>query len=1059
MFKCLDGFCSPKRLKTPLEVATTRFFLAQLLKNLLMDVYFTKCWQCPKRHTKHDTMTHDTMTKQPLPFYAPPGLLLALLLLSSFCAAQVRVSGRVTDKADASGLIGATVREKGGDNGAVADLEGHYSFEVKSADAVLVFSYVGYEVVEVPLAGRSEVNVSLGESAAVLDLVVVVGYGTQKKSDLTGAVGSVKTKDLERVATGSIDQALQGKIAGVYVTPASGDPGAGAIIRIRGTGTLNNANPIYVIDGMITYDASFVNPQDVASVEVLKDASACAIYGSRGANGVILITTKSGRQRKAAVLSLSSYYGVQAPTKTIPLMNAAQFAQAYNELTNTPYYANPAALGAGTDWQEEIFRQAPIANVQLGVNGGGERYFYNLSGNYFKQSGILQKSEFQRVTVRFNNEFKVNDWFTIGNNLAFSNRQSENPTGSVLSSAYRMPPVFAARDSTGDFTDPTTPFGLAIANPAADLFYKSNNRNKSNRFFGTVFGEVQFLKHFKFKSNFGFDLTYGEGKTFMPKFEVSPSQLNKEDRLGISYNVNRDWLWEQTLTYDHSWDRHALTVLAGYTAESRRFQFFGAGRSSFPGVSDDILYLNVGNDTTQTNYGGAGERTMVSYLFRTNYSFLRRYLITASLRIDQSSQFAAALRRGVFPSASIGWNLAEESFFKRLNLFDRLKVRCSYGILGNQESNSTYPSFGQVVTGLYSVFGSGENLNQGATLISLGNPNLRWETARQTDVGLEFGFLNGRLTGEVDWYQRFTYDIIAAVPIPAYIGSQNPPTVNTGKVRNTGWDITLNWRQGGRFAWNLGAILAPVKNELVALNAQKPEQLSAFLQGEPATRSASGLPLGAFYGYQSDGVFQTAEEALAAPRLGNETAGDLRYKDLNNDGKITGDDRTYLGSPIPTLTYGFSAGFDFAGFDFAADLLGVRGNKVYNAKKTFRFSVYNWEQSVFDGRWTPENPTADKPRITNGGHNYRVSDYYLEDGAFVRLRSVVLGYSLPSQWLKNAKIAKCRFYASGTNLWTRQKYSGYSPEFPNGATPYEVGIDFLNYPVTKSWQAGIEVTF
>jgi len=998
--------------------------------------------------------------KKSLYFHLSTAIVFAVLLLPGLSTAQVRISGRVADKLDASGLVGVTITEKGNSNGTTTNYEGKYGLQLRDAvSAVLVFSYVGYDPVEVPVNGQTEVNVFMSESASLLNQVVVVGYGTQKKSDLTGAVGTVKAKEIERIATGSIEQALQGKIAGVYVTPASGNPGAGAVIRIRGTGTLNNANPIYVIDGMITYDASFVNPQDVASVEVLKDASACAIYGARGANGVILITTKNGRQRKSAAIALSSYYGIQQPTKSLALMNAAQFAQAYNELTNTRYYADPAALGTGTDWQKEIFRSAPIANIQLGVNGGGERYSYNLSGNYFNQAGILGNAEFRRITLRFNNDFNVNNWLTIGNNLAFSNRKSQNAPGEAIGSAYRMPPVFAPRDSTGKFTDPTTPFGLAIANPAADLFYKSNNTGTGNRFFGTLFAEIKLSKHFTFKSNFGFDLQYGEGKTFIPKFQVSPSQLNKEDRLGISYNTNKDWLWEQTLSYNRSWEKHALTVLAGYTAEERKFGFFGAGRSNFPGVSDDILYLNVGNDTTQTNYGGAGERAMVSYLFRTNYSFSGRYLLTASLRVDNSSQFATDLRQGLFPSVGIGWNIGEENFIKSFNLFDRLKMRCSYGIIGNQESNSNYPSFGQVSTGLYSVFGVGENLNQGATLLSLGNPALRWETARQTDVGLEFGLLNGRLTGEVDWYNRFTYDIIAAVPIPAYIGSQNPPTVNTGKVRNTGWDITLNWRQAGRFAWNLGAILAPVKNELVELNEQKPEQLAAFLQGEPATRSTSGLPLGAFYGYQTNGVFQSAEEATKSPRIGNETAGDLRFIDLNNDGKITGDDRTYLGSPIPTLTWGFNAGFDFAGFDFAADLLGVRGNKIYNAKKTFRFSVYNWEQSVFDGRWTPENPAATKPRITNGGHNYRVSDYYIEDGSFLRLRSVVLGYSLPNKLLRHAKIGKFRLYASGTNIWTRQKYSGYSPEFPNVGSPYEVGIDVLNYPITKSWQGGIEITF
>ena len=359
---------------------------------------------------------------------------------------------------------------------------------------------------------------------------------------------------------------------------------------------------------------------------------------------------------------------------------------------------------------------------------------------------------------------------------------------------------------------------------------------------------------------------------------------------------------------------------------------------------------------------------------------------------------------------------------------------------------------------MYAIFGNPETLNEGATLVDYSNPDLKWETAGQTDIGLEFGVLNGRLTGEIDWYNRLTYDIIAAVPIPDYVGSGADPLVNTAEVRNTGWDITLNWRQAGRFSWNVGALFSPVKNEIVKLNDLRAEIFGAFQQGEPATHSVEGIPIGSFYGYQVAGIFQTAEEVATLPRLGNEGVGDLRYADLNNDGKITGDDRTNLGSPIPTLTYGLSAGFNFAGLDFAADLLGVSGNKVYNAKKAFRFSVYNWEKSYAD-HWTPTNPSNEIPRITNGGHNYRVSDFFLEDGAFLRLRSVVLGYTLPQRWMQRAKINKLRIYASGFNLWTSQKYSGYSPEFSNSDNPFEVGLDNIGYPVAKSYQAGLEVTF
>ncbi len=990
-------------------------------------------------------------------------LLFFSLLLVQALSAQVQVKGRITDQTDGSPLTGVTLIEKGQSNGTISDMDGNFSLTVQDANAVLVLSYTGYAPLEVPVNGRTQLEITLGEDETILDQVVVVGYGTQKKSDLTGSVGTLQGERIRSIATVDVAQSLQGKLAGVYVSPGSGEPGADAVIRIRGTGTLNNADPIFVIDGMITYDASLVNPQDVASVEVLKDASACAIYGARGSNGVIIITTKSGAKGDKAAISLNTYYGTQQVTRKIDLMNATQFAQSYNELTNSQYFPDPGALGEGTDWQDEIFRTgAPISNVQLGISGGSDRYTYNISGNYFNQSGILKNDELRRITVRLNNTFQVNNWLSIGNNLAYSNNKRDIAPAGVIGSAYRVSPTISPKDANGNFSDPTAPFGLAIANPAADLFYKSNNQRTNDRFFGTVFGEIKLFKYFRFRSNYGFDLDVEQGKTFTPIFQVSASQLSIDDLLNVRRNQKRDWIWEQTLTFDRNWgDDHHLTVLAGYTSEQRSFEYLEAGRRNFPGSANDLLYLSAGNDTTQTNSNGANDEGLVSFLFRTNYTLFERYLLTVSARVDQSSRFAEGNRRGIFPSFSLGWNAAQEDFIQNLGLFDRLKLRFSYGILGNQNSirDRYYPSLGVIQSSLYAIFGSGENLNQGATLVDYSNPDLKWESARQTDIGVEIGLFRNRLTAEVDWYDRVTYDIIAAVPIPDYVGSGSAPLVNTAKVQNTGWDITLGWRQAGRFGWNLGAVFSPVKNKIVSLNEQKSEIFGAAMQGEFATRSFAGGPIGAFYGYKTNGVFQTVEEAQASPRLENETAGDLRFVDVNGDGVITADDRTNLGSPIPTLSYGFSTGFEFLGFDFSADMFGLTGNKVYNAKKTNRFSVYNWEASDFDGRWTPENPSATKPRITNGGHNYRVSDYFLEDGSFIRLRNVLLGYTLPLPWVQRAQINRLRVYVSGTNLWTSQKYSGYSPEFSNGDSPFAVGIDNVSYPIAKSWQVGLEVTF
>jgi TonB-linked SusC/RagA family outer membrane protein len=989
--------------------------------------------------------------------------ILFLLLFTGACAfAQTRVEGTVTDAQTGDPLIGASVAIKGG-GGGITDVYGKYTVSVADpAVAVLVFSYTGFETKEIPLQGRTRLDVKMGESLNMLDQVVVVGYGTQKKSDVTGSVGTVKAKDIERIATGSIDQALQGKVAGVYVSPSSGEPGAGAIIRVRGTGTLNNSNPIYVIDGMITYDASFVNPQDVESIEVLKDASACAIYGARGANGVILITTKTGRKRENAVISVSSYVGMQDITKQLNMMNASQFAQSYNQLVNKQYFPNPTALGTGTNWQNEIFRKAPISNVQLSANGGSDRFSYNVSGNYFNQDGILKNSNFKRGTVRFNDDFKVNDWLTLGNNLAYSSSTEQVPVTGAINSAYQVSPTVSPKDSTGTkFSDPTAPFGLAIANPVADLYYKNNHTQKSDRFFGTIFAEIKFLKDFTFKSNFGFDINNSSEKQYTPAFQVSASQLNKEDQLVLNFNQGRDWIWEQTLNYNHAWKNHKLNVLAGYTAEERRYESFGAGRRSFPGSANELLYLDAGNDTTQTNHGSAHDEALVSYLFRTNYTFIERYLLTVSVRVDQSSRFSAKNRTGTFPSFGVGWNAGQESFIERLHIFDRLKFRASYGLLGNQNSirDRFYPSLGVITSGLYAIFGPGQNLNPGGTLINLGNPNLVWETASQTDAGIEFGLFKGHLQAEIDYYNRYTYDIIAPVPIPAYVGSASDPVVNTAKVRNRGWDITVNWRQtNGNFTWNVGALVAPVKNELVSLNDQKSEILAGFTNGEAATRSIPGQPIGSFYGYKVAGIFQDSKELASLPKLGDEVVGDLRFMDLNGDGKIDSKDRTNLGSPIPTLTYSFTAGIEWMGLDLNADMLGVSGNKVFNQKQTQRFSVNNWEEKFFNG-FTDKTPSTTTPRISNGGHNYRVSDYFIEDGSFIRLRSIALGYSLPQAWLKKVKITKFRLYVNANNIWTKQKYSGYSPEFGNNDTPYEVGFDRLGYPVTKSFIFGLDLMF
>ncbi|MBK8391397.1 MAG: TonB-dependent receptor [Saprospiraceae bacterium] len=977
-------------------------------------------------------------------------LLIVLVILKM--NAQFTVSGTVISESGAEPLIGATILEQGTANGTTTDLDGKFVLDVSGPTATISISYVGFSEMIIPIDSRPLIDIVLKESGVLIDQVVVVGYGVQKKSDLTGAVSSLKGEEIQRIPTPNFAQALQGKIAGVYASPPSGKPGESAVIRIRGTGTLNNSNPLYVIDGMITYDADFLNPQDIESIEVLKDASSAAIYGSRGANGVIIITTKSGKKNKNGEITFSAFTGQQQAAKYISLLDGSQFARAYNQLRGQNYFTNPDSLGVGTDWQREVLQTAPIYNAQLGMSGGNESMSYAISGNFFSQDGIMKNTSYERTTVRLNTQFQVNPWMTVGSNAAYASSNSQNGPN-VINSAYRMPPVLSAKDANGNFTDPTF-YGLALGNPAADQFYKSNNFGKGTSLLGNLFAEIKFLKHFRFRSNYGYDFNKSESKYFEPKFAVSASQLNNNERLSVREGGNNNWIWEQTLSYLNEWDKHSVNVLAGFTAEERTSNEIGASRENFPGTTDELLFLSAGNDTTQMNFGGASEEALNSLLFRTNYTYNDRYLLTASMRVDKSSRFKPDNRTGYFPSIGLGWNASREAFVQKLNIFERLKFKASYGILGNQAIGNRYPTSAVVTSALYAVFGGGESINTGATILSASNPNLKWESSKQSDIGVEAGFLDGRFSLEADWYVRNTFDIIADVPIPDYVGSQNNPFVNTAQVINKGWDLTFNWREARTVTYAFSANISPVSNEVRKLAQGKTEIFSAFINGEPATKTEVGLPIGSFYGFKTDGIFQSTEEIANSPKLGNEKPGDIKYVDTNGDGILDGDDRVNLGSPIPTLTYGFNASFDWKGLDLNIDFFGVSGNKVFNEKETSRFGVYNWEQRVANA-WTPEQPSDNEPRVTNGGHNYRVSDRFIEDGSFIRLRNVSLGYTIPASITQKIKITNLRFYISGTNLWTKQKFSGYTPEFPNGSNSFNVGFDGGTYPLAKSIQFGV----
>ncbi|RMG69052.1 MAG: TonB-dependent receptor [Bacteroidetes bacterium] len=985
------------------------------------------------------------------------GLLSSLVLLLP--AQPVSVSGRVTTAAGAP-LTGVTVRVEGTPNGALTDEAGQFSLRNLSPEAVLLFSYIGYKPVRLPLAGQTRVEVTLREAAFTTDEVVVVGYGTQRKSDLTGAISSVKAEDLTRIATGNLEQALQGKVAGVQVTPVSGEPGAGAVVRIRGIGTLNNASPLFVVDGMLLDDISFLNPQDVASVEVLKDASATAIYGSRGANGVIIITTRRGEMGAGGTVQVDASYGWQEVAKLIELADASEYAQLANETAlnegRPPSFDDPAALGTGTDWQDVIFQTAPIQTYQVTAMGATEKTRYYVSGNYFGQEGIIRGGKFQRVTFRVNNEYTPKPWLSLGHNLAFTYEDRINGPN-VLGNAYRADPTVPVYDSLGNFSN--TSINAPIGNPEAQLFYNNNNFSNGYRTVGNVYADLKFLRHFTFRTNFGLDFNQNLGRSFTPVFFVSAIQQNQESRVSVNTARSQNWLWENTLTFHKDWKNHSLTVLGGITAQFFDFENLGGSRINLPGDTREFFYLSAGELEGQTNFSGGNQSALASYLFRANYSLLNRYLFTVSFRADGSSKFGANHPWGYFPSAAVGWRITDEPFMAGQRIFDVLKLRASYGVIGNEKIGA-YSSQAVVTSNLNAVFGTTEALNNGASIITLANPDLRWESTEQADIGLEMAFLANRLAAEVDWYRRITNDILVDVPIPNYVGSANNPVINAAQVLNRGFDFNLRWRDRiGGLDYQIGGVASTVYNEVLALGEGKEEIFGGGLGvgGKLGTRTVVGQPIGGFYGYEVAGVFQTQEEIDASPNRGVEAPGDLQFVDINEDGVITSEDRTYLGSPIPSFIYGFNFSLSYKGVDLVADFNGQMGNYLINAKKMARFGTPNFEASYLD-RWTEPGSSDSEPRVTNGGHNYEMSTRFIERGDFFRLRNLQIGYSLPESLISRMGMSRLRVYAGATNLFTRSPYSGYTPEVTSGSV-IAVGIDSGVYPIARVYQIGVNLSF
>ncbi len=989
-------------------------------------------------------------------------LLMGWLFIGAFLPnnlyTQSTIQGTVFSS-DGEPLIGANVLLKNSDSGTSVEIDGSFSINASASDT-LVVSFVGFQTQEIPVGNQTTFQIILLDDSEILDEIVVVGYGIQRKSDLTGSIASIKAEEISAISTGNVEQALQGKVAGVQVTPISGRPGEGAVVRIRGVGTLNDASPLYVVDGMLLDDISFLNVNDIESLEVLKDASATAIYGSRGANGVIIISTKKGEYGAETTFSVNVFYGTQSLEKKIKIANAREYALLANELSvnegRSPLFDNPESFGEGTDWQNVIFQDAPMYSIQLSANGGSERSTFNISGNYFRQQGIIRNSDFERFTMRLNNTYKLGRNITFGHNLSFIFSKNQFEPG-VLGSAYSADPTIPVLDSTGFFSNTT--INAPVGNPEAEFFYKDDNTGTGYQLIGSAFGEYNFLKDFTYKMNFGADLKFDQSKNFVPVFLVSPIQQNQQSVISVADGRRINWLWENTISYFKEIGVHRIGALAGVTAQEFIFENLGGSRRNLIGDTEEFFYLQAGETGTETNFNSASEWSMYSYLFRVNYTLMDRYLFTGSFRRDGSSRFGSENRFGYFPSLALGWNLVNESFFTNQDIFSRLKLRASWGKIGNDKIGE-YEGKPTVTSNLLAVFGTSEDIQNGASIVNLANPFIRWEETTQSNVGFEFGILDNRFTGEVDYYNRTTNDILVAVPIPKFIGADNDPVINAARVRNTGIDLKLDYRDSfNKFNYEIGGILSTVKNEVLELGEGKEEIFGGGLGvgGMLGTRTVPGMPIGAYYGFQIAGVFQTEEEIASSPNRGVEVPGDLQFIDVNQDGLIDSKDRTFIGSPIPDLMYGFNLALDYQGISLNVDFQGQAGNELVNAKKMARFGTSNFETTYLN-RWNGVGTSNGEPRITNGGHNYEFSERFIENGAYLRLRNVQLGYTIPTSLTDKIGFQSAQLYVRGTNLKTWTDFTGYTPDISSNSV-IAVGIDRGVYPVAKTISVGINATF
>ncbi|MFT4664369.1 MAG: TonB-linked SusC/RagA family outer membrane protein [Polaribacter sp.] len=1011
-----------------------------------------------------------------------------LCLFSIGLTAQSTLTGKITDAKTGEDLIGATILVVGTDKGTATDIDGTFTIKDVTLPATLQFTYTGYKTLEVPVENALPLEIKMGEDSEILDEIVVIGYGKQEKRVSTGAISRISAESIEGFAVSDVSQALEGQVTGLLVNEASGQPGASKTILIRGISTNGDNSPLFIVDGLQVGNIDNIAPGDVESVDVLKDAASCAIYGARAANGVVIITTKKGKNEKGGTITYEGFFSRSTAWRKPEMLGADEYINITREkfensgqlgALETLGFPTTAAGSPNTNWMDEIFSPANVISHRLSAT---VKNAY-ISMEYWDQNGIIggEKSNYNRYAVRFNSTKEINEYITIGQN-AYANRVDNqnigvnNSFGGVLADAFAYDPITGtgqldqSNSNTYGFTQSDW-VQKEYINPLSRLFLAQGAGN-ADALLGNVYLDIKPTKNITFRSDFGYDVYWFQFRNFTPDYNFHASAINPVNQVAQGYGSGQAFQWENYLNYNNTFlEKHNFDLVLGTSYRTTNFTDAGGSSQSIPDAvkfNSNWQYLNSGEDSTDLSYGNtAVDYALISYFGRVQYDYDKKYLFTATVRRDGSSNFGDNNRWGIFPSFSAGWVPTKEPFFNYKPI-SYLKFKASWGINGSDRISPL--AYASTIENVFTYsFGNDQSLQTGAALATPPNPNVRWEESEQIDLGMEMELFDGVWTIEADVYRKTTKDLLMAEVIPGYIGATNNPISNLGEIRNQGIEIGIGHRmRSGDFTITNRLSYTRFKNKVINVAGD-----AGFLPGwswpvrnTPITRMTEGYEVGHFVGYETNGIFQNEADiarhfnADGEPLQPNAQPGDLIFVDTNGDGEINSDDIADIGSPWPDHILGFTTSMSWKGFDFSAVLSAQIGHQIFRAYERSDITYTNYQTFWLD-RWTPDNTDGKYPRLVSNdvNNNQRPSDFYLEDGSFLRLRNIQLGYNIPTDLLAKVKVKELRIYFTANNLLTLTNYEGFDPDIGTNGWILDSGIDKGAYPSNKTVGGGVKITF